>query len=382
MLTRRNFVRTVGIGAAGALTSSWIGARGREDSLWSVLEPGLHAQTAAPPANMIVLSSNENPLGPGKTVMDAVQKAFGPNGAAPGRYSSAVGALTEAIAKKHNVTPQNVLLACGSTQILRTATHVFTSRTKAMVGTIPTYEECAGYAEMMGRPVRAVALDSSFRIDLDKFADASKGAGLVFYCNPNNPTATYVGARATRDFLAKVTRESPGTTVLVDEAYFEYVTASDYRSALDLARERPNVIVLRTFSKIYSLASLRVGYAIGQPSTLADLRRAQAPFTVNGLAQVAALTAVQYPNRVAERAEFNAVQRGQVETALEERHVEFVPSQANFVYLRPGSIGQDAFQAFLQLGVIVRQFGGGWVRVTIGSVEENQRFLQALDSLL
>ena len=89
---------------------------------------------------------------------------------------------------------------------------VFTAKDKPLVGTIPTYEECAGYAEMMGRPVRAVALDSSFKIDLDKFADASKGAGLVFYCNPNNPTATYVGARATRDFLAKVTRESPGTT--------------------------------------------------------------------------------------------------------------------------------------------------------------------------
>ena len=148
-----------------------------------------------------------------------------------------------------------------------------------------------------------------------------------------------------------------------------------------MALSRPNVVVLRTFSKIYSLASLRVGYAVGQPSTLADLRRAQAPFTVSGLAQVAAITAVGYPNRVEERAQFNDAERSRIEKALAAREVEYVPSQANFVYLHPEGIDDEAFQAFLQLGVIVRQFSEGWIRVTIGSAEENDRFLQALDSL-
>ena len=138
---------------------------------------------------------------------------------------------------------RNVVLGCGSTQILRTATHLFTAKDKPLVGTIPTYEECAGYAEMMGHPVRPVALDAEFKLDLNKLADAAKGAGLVFYCNPNNPTATYVGARATRDFLAKVTRESPGTTILVDEAYFDYVTDPDHDTHIPVAIENPRVVI-------------------------------------------------------------------------------------------------------------------------------------------
>src|SRR5919201_3263298 len=196
MLTRRSFVRTVGLGAA-----AYIGARGRENSIWSRLEPSLLALEP----NTICLASNENPLGPTAAVLDAVKAAFGPTGAKPGRYDGSSGDLIDAIAKKQGVKPENIVLGCGSTQILRSATHLFTAKDKPLVGTMPTYEECAGYAEMMGRPVRPVALDSEFKLDLNTLADAAKGSGLVFYCNPNNPTATYVGARATRDFLAKVT---------------------------------------------------------------------------------------------------------------------------------------------------------------------------------
>jgi histidinol-phosphate/aromatic aminotransferase/cobyric acid decarboxylase-like protein len=140
------------------------------------------------------------------------------HGAQPGRYSGGAGPLIEALAKLHGVTPQNIVLGCGSTQILRSATHLFTARTKALVGTIPTYEECAGYADMMGHPVRAIPLDREFNVDLDRVMDAARGAGLVFFCNPNNPVATYVGARTSRDFIARVNRISPETTILVDEA--------------------------------------------------------------------------------------------------------------------------------------------------------------------
>src|SRR5262249_28205235 len=139
MLTRRRFVQSVGIGAAGA----WIGARGREGGLFTTLEAQVN-QLPASPVGTIVLSSNENPVGPGKTVLDAIKAAFGPTGAVPGRYSNASGPLVEAIAKKQNVKPENVMLGCGSTQILRSATQVFTAPGKPLVGTIPTYEECAG----------------------------------------------------------------------------------------------------------------------------------------------------------------------------------------------------------------------------------------------
>ena len=126
MLTRRSFVQTVGIGAA-----AYIGARGRENSLWSVLEPTLEAIEPG----VICLSSNENPGGPGKAVLNSIQAAFGPTGARPGRYDNSAGALTEAIAKQLGVKTENIVLGCGSTQILRNATHVFTARNKALVGT-------------------------------------------------------------------------------------------------------------------------------------------------------------------------------------------------------------------------------------------------------
>ena len=259
MLTRRRFVHTLGLGAA-----AYIGARGREHAIWSALETPLEAVERG----VICLSSNENPLGPGPAVLDAIKAAFGPSGATPGRYSGSARDLIDARAAHLRVKPENIVLGCGSTQILRSCTHLFTAKDKALVGTIPTYEECAGYAEMMGHPVRPVALDRNLKIDLEAIAAAARGAGLVFYCNPNNPTATYVGARATREFLGRVNRESPDTTVLVDEAYYDYVTDPDHDTHIPIAVENPRVIVARTFSKAHGLAGLRIGYAVGHPETI------------------------------------------------------------------------------------------------------------------
>jgi hypothetical protein len=146
-------------------------------------------------------------------VLDAITAAYGLQRRTPGRYSNQSGALVDALAKHQGAKPENIVLGCGSTQILRSCTHLFTAKDKALVGTIPTYEECAGYADMMGNPVRAVPLDQNFNADLDRLADAARGAGLIFFCNPNNPVATYAGARATRDFLSHVNRISPETTI-------------------------------------------------------------------------------------------------------------------------------------------------------------------------
>ena len=265
-ISRRQFVQTAGIGAGAALTGS-VWGRGRENSVWSAFE----AELQAVEKGVICISSNENPVGPGKKVMDSL-RALLENSARPGRYSNQMGQLTEAICAHFKVKPENVLLSEGSTEILRAATQVYTAKTKPLVGTIPTYEECAGYAELIGNPVRGVKLSSEFKIDLDPFLAASKGAGLVFYCNPNNPTATYVGAKATRDFLSKLHAASPETTVLVDEAYFDYVTDPDHSTHIPLALEDPRVIVARTFSKAYGMAGLRQGYAIGHPDAIKKMR--------------------------------------------------------------------------------------------------------------
>src|SRR5215471_9407317 len=265
-LSRRQFVQTATIAGGAALTAN-VWGRGRENSIWSAFEPELQAVEKG----MICIGSNENPVGPGPKVLGTL-KSLLEGGAKPGRYSNQSGELTEAIAAHFKVKSDNVLVSEGSTEILRAATQVFTAKTKPLVGTIPTYEECAGYAELIGNPVRGVKLTSEFKIDLDPMLQASKGAGLVFYCNPNNPTATYVGAKATRDYLAKITSASPDTTILVDEAYFDYVTDPDHETHVPVAVEQKNVIVARTFSKAYGMAGLRQGYAIAHADTIKKMR--------------------------------------------------------------------------------------------------------------
>ena len=231
-LSRRSFVQTLGVGAAGA----WIGSRGREGSLFG---SDLYAQGIQPvqgPAPSVILSSNENPLGCHKDVLAGVRGSF----TEAGRYPFAtVDEVTELIARKHKVKKENVLLGSGSTQILRTSTHVFTSKTAGLVAAIPAYEECADYARLMGHPLTGVKLTSDLKMDLDALQTASKGAGLVFYCNPNNPVATAVSAADTRTYLASLMKASPNTTVLVDEAYFEYATNPGLRDLHSRRRREP-----------------------------------------------------------------------------------------------------------------------------------------------
>ncbi len=386
MLTRRQFNEALGIGAAGVAATSWIGARGREGGFLNAFEPTLEALDAG----TICLSSNENPMGPGKTVLDAIQKAFGPTGGAPGRYSSAGGNLTDAIAKKFNVKPENIVLGCGSTQILRSATQLFTERTKALVGTIPTYEECAGYADMLGNPVHGVPLDASFKMDLDRMADAAKGAGLIFYCNPNNPTSTYVGARATREFLFKVRRTSPDTTVLVDEAYFDYVTDPDHETHIPLAIEDPHIIVARTFSKAYGMAGLRMGYCIGHPDTIrkmADWDAGTGTSSLNVLAMQAGITAIQQDASVlaAER-ERNKAVRELTMKWFADRGMKPTDSQANFVLVDIGRPAKAFREACAKQGVLVGRdfppFEKTHCRLSFGTMAEMQKALTVFADVL
>jgi histidinol-phosphate aminotransferase len=372
MLTRRTFVRTAGIGAA-----AWVGARGRENSLWPAFEPALEA--VAP--GLICLSSNENPGGPGPTVLAGITAAFGPSGARPGRYDGSSRELIEAIAKKNGVKPENVVLGCGSTQILRSCTHLFTAKDKALVGTIPTYEECAGYAEMMGHPVRPVALDADFRIDLGKFADAAKGAGLVFYCNPNNPTATYAGARATRDFLAQVAKDSPDTYVLVDEAYYDYVTDPDHDTHIPVAIDNPHVIVARTFSKAYGMAGLRLGYAIGHAETIkkmAEWDAGSGTSSLNVLAMRAGIAAIQQDASfiTAERARNQEV-RDFTMKWFADRGMTPTDSQANFMFVNIGRPVKSFRDACRAKGVLVARdfppFEKTHCRISFGTMDEMKK---------
>jgi histidinol-phosphate aminotransferase len=381
MLTRRSFVQTAAIGAA-----AFVGARGRENSLWSFVEPTLDA--LAP--GVICLASNENPTGPGKVVLDAVRDAFGPSGARPGRYDGSAPALIEAIASRQGVKPENVVLGCGSTQILRTCTHLFTSKSRPLVGTIPTYEECAGYAEMMGHPVRPVTLDASFKVDVDHMAAAAKGAGLVFYCNPNNPTATYVGARATRDFLARVARESPYTYVLIDEAYFDYVTDPDHATHIPIAVENPRVIVARTFSKAYGMAGLRMGYAIGHAETIrkmSDWDGGYGTTSLNVLAMRAAIAAIQQdPSFIAAERRRNAEVRDFTMKWFADRGMTPTDSQANFMFVNIGRPATQFREACKAKNILVARdfppFEKTHCRISFGTMDEMKKAVAVFEQAL
>ena len=385
-LTRRSFVRNVGIGTAGALTTSFIGARGRENAIWSAIEPSLHAVEPG----MIVISSNENPMGPGKKVIDAIQAAFGANGSRPGRYSGSSRNLVDALARKHGVKPENIVLGCGSTQILRTVTHVFTAKDKPLVATIPTYEECADYANLMGHPIVGVSLDSEFRPDLDTFAAAAKGAGLVFYCNPSNPSSTYVGAKATRDFLAKVNSESPDTTVLVDEAYFDYVTNPDHETFVPLAVQNPRVIVARTFSKAYGMAGLRLGYAVGHADTIRKMAQWEAgsgTSSLNVLAMDAGIAAVEQDASfiTAERARNTAV-RDFTMTWFADRGMKPADSQANFMFVNLGRPAREFREMCRAKGVLVARdfppFEKTHCRIAFGTMDEMKKAVAVFGEVL
>jgi histidinol-phosphate aminotransferase len=386
-LSRRKFVQTatIGGGAALATMSSNIWGRGRENSIWSAIEPDLQAVERG----VICIASNENPVGPGKAVLDSLRSLL-EGGTKPGRYSNQSGQLTEAICAHFKVKPENVLLSEGSTEILRAATQVFTSKTKALVGTIPTYEECAGYAELLGHPVKGVSLDSAFKLDVDKMAAAAKGAGLVFYCNPNNPTATYVGAKATRDFLAKVSSTSPETTVLVDEAYFDYVTNPDHETHIPVALENPRVIVARTFSKAYGMAGLRQGYAIAHPETIKKMRdwcAASGTGSLNVFGMAAATVAIAQDSTFTtnERNRNKAV-RDMATKWFTERGMKPTDCQANFMFVDIGTPAKAFRDACRAKGVMVARdfppFEKTHARITLGTMEEMTKAVQVFGEVL
>src|SRR5262245_60883807 len=387
MLSRRKFVQTVGVGAGAALTST-IWGRGREDAIWSAIEPDLQAVERG----VVCIASNENPVGPGKQVLDTLRMLL-EGGAKPGRYSNQVGELQDAVAGKFSkwgVKRDNILLSEGSTEILRAATQAFTAKTKALVGTIPTYEECAGYAELIGNPVKGVKLNSEFKIDLDAYLAASKGAGLVFYCNPNNPTATYVGAKATRDYLQKVNSSSPETTILVDEAYFDYVTDPDHETHVPLAIEDPRIILARTLSTAYGMAGLRQGYAIAHKDTIQKMRAYVASSgtgSLNVFGMAAATAAIQQDASFTtnERSRNKAV-RDFTTKWFNDRGMKPTDCQANFMFVNIGTPAKAFREACRAKGVMVARdfppFAQTHARISLGTMEEMQKAVTVFGDVL
>jgi histidinol-phosphate aminotransferase len=374
MVSRRIFVKSLGVGAAAL-----VAGRGRE--AFGASAPALDPTT-------ILLNSNENPVGPGPAVLEAVRSALGASGDRSGRYPFAqFFGLAETVAKAHGLAGENVFLGCGSTQLLRTTTDFFTSEDRPLVQPAPTYEVCKRHAEALGRPTREVGLDGSLGIDLDALAAASTRAGLLYLCNPNNPTGTVHSASEIRDFIGTVQSHSPDTTVLVDEAYFDYVSLPSHESLAPLAATDPRVLVTRTFSKAYGMAGLRIGYLVGHPETIQKISGWEGFELYTNLPAITAAKAALEQGKgflEGERRRNDEV-RTFTRTFFEEHGARATDSQANFLFIEPG-MSAEAFQsACAKEGVLVgRTFPPltDHARVSLGTMEEMKRATEVFARVL
>lgn len=326
-----------------------------------------NAGTAADP---IRLSSNENPLGAPESARRAMTEAFD----LASRYPRYDEALAAAIAGHHGVRPENVVLGAGSTDVLRMAVQLVAARDGRIVIADPTFEHVANYALPFSvRAERISLLAGSAAHDLGRMRDAATdamGPVLVFLCNPNNPTGTLTPLRDIETWI----RDAPEDVLfLVDEAYFDYVEDPSYRTFIPDALRQPNVLVSRTFSKIFALAGLRVGYGLAHAETAARLRAFAGDSNVNQLALVAALAALEDDAFVERSLRVNREARGVLENTLDALEIERLPSHTNFLMHRITGDLVRYNERMRDAGVLVgRPFPPmlGWSRVSLGTVAE------------
>ena len=370
-VSRRSFLGALKP-AASAFPLALVAARGREAS---IAAGGLNPPP--PDASAILLDSNENPLGPGPAAMDALTRAFVDAGRYPTNARPNMADLRAAIASRVSVKPENVALGAGSWEILRTAVRLYTSSSRHLVTAAPSFENPERMAEQLGVGVRRVPVDKDGRIDLEGMAQAAKWAGLIFLCNPNNPTSTLHPAKAVAEFVARVGKESPDTAILIDEAYHDYVTDPAYATAVPLALAHPNVFVARTLSKAYGMAGMRVGYAVGQPRTVENFNRWAITFNQNSLAVAAGIAALGDPAHIdAERAR-NTEARAYTTRFFTDLGYKVMDSQTNFVFVETGRSAKEFKEACAKRGIMVgRPFPPletRFARVSIGTIDEMQR---------
>ena len=327
-VSRRSFVAAIGGGTASLIASPLITWRGHE-SLFAFQSPEpLSERLLASQPGMVRLDSNENPNGPGARALNAITQHFTGSNRYPVKEPQDLIAI---IAKLHGVAPANVILGCGSGELLRAAVYAFTSPTKGIVAPEPTFEAPGNFAKFLKHPVIAPKVDAKLRIDLDAMADGAKGAGLVYVCNPNNPTATVHGKSDIAAHVEKVNRSSPETTILIDEAYHEYVEDKSYATAIPMALTNPRVVVTRTFSKVFGMAGLRAGYAIGQPETVQKMQPWLLGSNVNQLALAAAAATIGDAAHIAAEVRKNAEARALTRKFFENAGYTVHAAEANFL---------------------------------------------------
>jgi len=340
--------------------------------------PKGHAPEAIADSRIAQLASNESPFGPHPAVVEAIARAA----AAANRYPDPDATLLRRrISERFEVDSPQIAVSNGSCEVLLAAALALCEPGAEIVYAWPSFSIYPYLAPLSGAREIRVPLTDSDEHDLDAIAaEITAATQLAIVCNPNNPTSTHIPADRIGAFLERV----PGhVTVLLDEAYIEFQTNDDPDATADLRRDFPNLVVLRTFSKVYGLAGLRVGYALCAPAFRAAIDAVRQPFSVNAIAQAAAAEAIRHQDDVAKRVEQTIVERVTIEEGVRELGLRTPDSQANFSWIDLGDAGEAEVVAKLtDAGIAVRPgtpLGRlGHIRVSYGKPEENRRFLQAL----
>jgi histidinol-phosphate aminotransferase len=369
-ISRRGFAKILSAGAAyAAITPSL-----------SVSAPALRLVTRVSNDGAIVrLSSNENPYGPSPMALKAMTDAFNLAWRYPDEHEEA---LIEAVAKLHGVTAEYVLLGNGSGEILKLAAAAFTASGKKLVVGDPTFEAILRHARTAQADVVKIGLTPDYAHDLPRMLAAARDAGLVYICNPNNPTASITPREQVKAFLAKAPSQ---TITLIDEAYHHYVESSAYESVIPLVKQYPNLMVARTFSKIYGMAGLRCGYCIARPELIQRLRAQQTSDSVNIMALVAAAASLQDSEQVEQGRRRNTEVKKFVESELDKLGFKFIPSNANFLMIDLRREVRPVIAAMRGRSVEVgRVFPAlaNFMRVTVGTKPQMDTFVSTFREVM
>lgn len=326
-------------------------------------------------SNSIKLASNENPLGPSPEALMAIKDSFSDLN----RYPDGAGYyLKNALSEMLSISPEELILGNGSNELLDIAARTYLKAGDEAVMASPSFVVYGMAVQSVGGISVQVPL-KDYRHDLEAMAAAiTSKTKMVFIANPNNPTGTINTKDEFESLMEKITDD---ILVVVDEAYYEYVSAPDYADSMKQFRAGRNILILRTFSKIYGLAGLRIGYGIAKKEILTDMNRLREPFNTNSLAQKAALAALKDKAHVANSRKTNDEGRKYLYQQLSSLGISYVPTEANFIYI-PIKDSIAVNNSLMKKGIIIRPMGPAAIRVTIGLAEENRRFIEALTAVI
>jgi histidinol-phosphate aminotransferase len=373
IISRRGFLRSLGAGTAAGIAVRWP---------LTGTPRGVTFEASRPEQNdgFIRLNSNENAYGPSTKVADAIKCSSG----RPNRYPRMqYNWLVERIAGVNSVKPEQVLLGCGSTEILRVAAFAFLGSGKQLIQASPTFEAIEHYARAADSDVISVRLTSAFAHDLDgMLAGASASTTLVYICNPNNPTASLTPRKGLENFISKL---PASTFVVIDEAYHHYAGESGmYASFIDRPLDDERVIVVRTFSTVYGLAGLRLGYAVASPKLIQQMRKFATADNINAIVTQAAGAALDDTDAINDFIQRNADDRQEFFNQAMARRLKPIDSHANFVMMNTFHPAEELIQHFRKNNILIgRRFPpmDTYIRISLGRPEEMRAFWRTWDML-